>query len=285
MSDSLFTVHHKADPDRQGPQVWLLHGVFADHRLWDPVLPALGDLDVVRLDGPGHGEAPLQRPMPSLLDQVEDLAQLIRTRARRPVVLAGHSWGGMLGLRLAATQPDLLDGLVLTNTPLQRTTGMSRWGFQAQQFLLRVGFPVGTYGRLAARSLYGRAHRTDHPEVLSATAANLRRLGRRSALATLQRVLLEPDDAVDLLATSSVPTTLHAGVDDYVDNPALRERLSAVGHALVQHEGGHMGPAEAPEHLAEAIRHMVGRVSRQRHARRGSTRRSPNTRIGPTVGR
>ncbi|MEO0606412.1 MAG: alpha/beta hydrolase, partial [Myxococcota bacterium] len=155
MPDSLFTVHPSPAAASRSPQIWLLHGVFTDHRLWDPVLAGLDDLDVVRLDGPGHGEAGRDRPMPALMHQVEDLAALIRARAAGRVVVVGHSWGGMLGLRLAATQPDVVDGLVLTNTPLLRASGTSRLGFRAQGLLLQVGFPLGTYGRIAARSLYG----------------------------------------------------------------------------------------------------------------------------------
>ncbi|MEO0606030.1 MAG: hypothetical protein AAF211_31670, partial [Myxococcota bacterium] len=93
-----------------------------------------------------------------------------------------------------------------------------------------------------------------------ATASILKRLGRRGALSTLRRVLLEPTDAVDLLAEVEVPTTLHAGVDDYAGNEAVRRRVSAVGQTILRHEGGHMGPVEAPEHLAAAIRGMVSRV-------------------------
>ncbi|MEN0063228.1 MAG: alpha/beta hydrolase [Myxococcota bacterium] len=260
MPDSLFTVHRSAvsDPGSSGaPQVWLLHGVFTDHRLWDPVLPALHGLDVVRLDAPGHGEAALDREMPSLMDQVDDLAELIRARARHPVVLAGHSWGGMLGLRLAAAKPDVLAGLVLTNTPLRRNSGTSRLGFRAQQLLLWAGFPLGSYGRIAARSMYGHEYQRTHPEVLDTTASTLKRLGRRGARSTLQRVLLEPEDAIDLLAGLKVPVTLHAGVDDYAGNDQVRALASTAGHPIHHHEGGHMGPAEAPLHLAEAIRGMV----------------------------
>ncbi len=43
---SPFTVHH-VRPVPGAPPVVLLHGVYADHHLWDPVLPLLGGLDLL----------------------------------------------------------------------------------------------------------------------------------------------------------------------------------------------------------------------------------------------
>lgn len=48
--------------------------------------------------------------------RIEDVAERIASRIERPVLLAGHSTGGCIALRLAATHPDLVAGLLLANT-------------------------------------------------------------------------------------------------------------------------------------------------------------------------
>jgi pimeloyl-ACP methyl ester carboxylesterase len=233
--------------------VRLLHGVFADHHLWDGVVARVPGLDAVALDAPGHGTAPRLDPLPDL----DGLVDLLAAELGPPAVLAGHSWGGMLALRLAVRHPGRVLGLLLCNTPLEPAP---RAGFRAQRALLAAGLPTGAYGRIAAGALYGRAHLAAHPEVRAATAATLRGLGRRGARDVLRRVLLEPGDAVDLLRRVAVPAVLLAGAEDYVGSAALRARVAATGHELRLVPGGHMSPAEAPAEVGAALAEVAGRA-------------------------
>jgi pimeloyl-ACP methyl ester carboxylesterase len=163
----------------------------------------------------------------------------------------------MLALRLAVRHPDRVLGLLLCNTPLEPAP---RAGFRAQRALLAAGLPPGTYGRIAAGALYGRAHLAAHPEVRTATARTVAGLGRRGARDVLRRVLLEPGDAVPLLRRVAVPVVLLAGTEDYVASPALRARVAGTGHELRLVPGGHASPAEAPAEVAAALSEVVGRV-------------------------
>ena len=257
---STFVVHHLR-PEPGAAPVLLLHGVFTDHHLWDPVVPLLDGLDVTALDSPLHGNAVRRAPLTDLADQVELLAALVREQLRPPVVLAGHSWGGMLGLRLAAVHPELMSGLLLANTPLSRNRGVARLGFWTQRTLVAGGLPASTYGRVAAGALYGASYRREHPDILDTTARTTAALGRRGVVEVLDRILLEPEDAYALLPRLSVRVALVAGTEDYVSSSAAQARLAAVGHRLDQHPGGHMGPREAPEHLARRLRELVQRVA------------------------
>lgn len=152
-------------------------------------------------------------------------------------------------------------GLVLTNTPLLRTRGRSRAGFHTQRAMLSAGLSPGRYGRIAATSLYGRDHRRRHPEVIAETGRTVAALGRRGTLEIIDRVLLQPADVTDLLARLTIPAVLVAGEQDYVGSPEVRSTVAAAGHELRSHPGGHMGPAEAPEHLAHLLRELADTVS------------------------
>ena len=86
-----------------------IHGVPDTHRLWAPVLEALGEGDWICPDMPGFGA-----PVPDGFDASMDayacwLAALLAETAERaggPVHLVGHDWGGLLVQRVAGLHPN-----------------------------------------------------------------------------------------------------------------------------------------------------------------------------------
>jgi pimeloyl-ACP methyl ester carboxylesterase len=95
------------------PTLVLAHGWSQDLRTWDRVL---GDLrragvtaPVVRYDHRGHGgsESP-GREGATIGRAADDLAALITDHVEGPVVLAGHSMGGVTLMALAERHPDLV---------------------------------------------------------------------------------------------------------------------------------------------------------------------------------
>ena len=237
------------------PEVVLLHCVFMDSSLWDAVTPHL-PVATTAVDMPGHGLSPAPTAGATLADHVRAVEETVERVADAPVVVAGHSWGGMVGLRLALARPDLVRAVALVNTPLLRTTGSTRLGFRAQRGLLAAGMGPGAYGRIAARALVGEEHLGGHPEVVDAMAARTSRLGRRGVREVLRAVLLDPDGALDALDRLDLPWLAVAGEDDYVLGGEVRERLLARGR-LHEVPGSHSSPMEAPAEVAAAIGELV----------------------------
>jgi 3-oxoadipate enol-lactonase len=80
--------------------------------IWDPQLPALAGKRVVRVDHPGHGDAPLVA-----FADVADLADRVLERVGDGTFsFIGLSLGGAIGMQLALVAPDRLDRLVLACT-------------------------------------------------------------------------------------------------------------------------------------------------------------------------
>ncbi|MGY1687605.1 alpha/beta fold hydrolase [Geodermatophilus sp. SYSU D00867] len=120
-------VHHDAWlPDGEARAVVVLHhGDFGEHLgLYAPLgrrLAADG-IAVHALDAIGHGRSDGARDlMLSRDDQADDLRTLAAiARARhpgRPLVLTGHSGGGVAALLLAQRSPDLAEALVVSDPP------------------------------------------------------------------------------------------------------------------------------------------------------------------------
>jgi pimeloyl-ACP methyl ester carboxylesterase len=89
----------------------LVHGWTQDHRTWDFVLPHLDPgVRVLRYDLRGHGGSAHARPGSATIARLaDDLAEVIADRVPSgPLVLAGHSMGGMTLMVLAERHPSLV---------------------------------------------------------------------------------------------------------------------------------------------------------------------------------
>jgi pimeloyl-ACP methyl ester carboxylesterase len=111
-------------PDRAAATVLLLHGYQLSQRLWARQVEALRerrpDLRVVTYDHRGHGRSERGRSERATLGQLaRDLRRVLDTVTHGPVVVAGHSMGGMTVMSLA--EQKLLDrvagvGLLATSS-------------------------------------------------------------------------------------------------------------------------------------------------------------------------
>jgi lipase len=104
-------LHAWGPPD--GPPVLVVHGVTNTgaryRRLAEEQLPGYR---VVAPDLRGHGGSTWDPPW-SLDRHVEDLAETADAASVRGAAVVGHSFGGLLGMALAAPRPDLVDRLAL----------------------------------------------------------------------------------------------------------------------------------------------------------------------------
>ena len=103
----------------------LLHGVGLRAESWAKQLLAFdGHVQLIALDLPGHGESARLAPRtPRLEDYRDALVRFIEEVIGQPVILAGHSLGGLLALELACARSDLTLGLAALNTVFQRSPG------------------------------------------------------------------------------------------------------------------------------------------------------------------
>ena len=103
--------------NEQSP-ILLLHGATNRWQSFSPIIPYFTeDFHVYALDFRGHGLSQRARSY-TLSDYLSDTYAFIKETIKRPVVIVGHSLGGMVGLLLAAYYPDLIKKLVIIDTPL-----------------------------------------------------------------------------------------------------------------------------------------------------------------------
>lgn len=100
-----------------GPWLVFVNSLGTDMRLWDAVSTRLaGRCRILSYDKRGHGLSDVPPGPYTLDDHVGYLLALMAHAVIERAVLCGCSVGGMIALALAARRPELVAGLVLSNT-------------------------------------------------------------------------------------------------------------------------------------------------------------------------
>ena len=136
-----------------GPPIVLLHGLGGSRSNWAFVAPELARTRrVLVVDLPGHGRSTALPAAPGLGPYADRVAKLLEEEGHAPADVVGHSFGGLVGIRLAARRPELVRSLVLT-----AAAGITSSTRQAERALALVGWiqpgrKVSPYWRAVARS-------------------------------------------------------------------------------------------------------------------------------------
>lgn len=232
--------------EASGPEpvrVLLLHGwarTHGDFRATAELLAARG-YGSVAIDLPGFGASPPPAASGGARTYAPVVEAVLREVAPDGAIVVGHSFGGRVGLVVAAQSPDLVRALVVTGAPLVRTTSTRRAParYRAARWLHRHGWLAES--RLdALRQRYGSA---DY----------------RAASGVMRDVLVATvnESYDDELANWRGPTAMvwGAGDTDVPESVAERARTMLAGPTTLRVlDGvGHLVPTEAPDALADAV--------------------------------
>ena len=269
------SVHVRTPPgaDASTPTVVIGHGWTLTHRTWSPVVDALGELPVrvVAWDQRGHGESGLglgRRAVDtlSISHLGRDLAAVIDdvVPAGSPLVLAGHSLGGMTVLSYAGQFPevvrDRVGGVLLVSTASHGLTTGSRRLEAAAMAALAKGLPLRA-GRLVTQGAQRRvafgegASEQDVAHARAQVAAT-----RLTTVGAFYGALSRLDESRSLEALAGVPVRILVGSRDRLTPPSLSRRIhdGIPGSDLTVLEGrGHMLTYEAAPEVADALRSLL----------------------------
>ena len=107
-----------AEGPNNGPVLLLIHGQAVDWKNYAKVLPKLSQqFHVFAIDCYGHGNSARVPEKYCTVALGTDIAIFIEKVIDTPVIVSGHSSGGLLAAWLAANKPDLVQGVVLEDPP------------------------------------------------------------------------------------------------------------------------------------------------------------------------
>jgi pimeloyl-ACP methyl ester carboxylesterase len=270
-------LHVEIDGQESPVTVILAHGWTLDATTWGPVAHALSGVRVVRYDHRGHGRSAPVDPSTMTIEQLaDDLAAVIaRLAPNGPLVLGGHSMGGMTIMALAERHPELAaraQGIALVATAAggladhnlglpprvaaaiklgeQRMFGSPRWTARQALGSARMLTP-GLRWLLLGPHADARARRITVEAVAGC---------RPSAVAGFRPALDAHERDAALAAFACTPTVVLAGTHDRLTPvPMARRIVDALPSAqlTVFPGAGHMLPVERVEGVAARLAVLV----------------------------
>jgi pimeloyl-ACP methyl ester carboxylesterase len=223
------------------PTVLWLHGLGESGRCFEAIVghPALARLGALIPDLPGYGaSAPAVPPRP-LAVVADDLAGWLAARGAPPVVVVGHSMGGVIGVLLAERHPARVSRLVDVDGNV--SPGDCTYSSRADAGLAALCTFVDELGATDA------AHR--------GYAASLRLADPATFLLHSRELvaLSAPGTMAERMARLPVPVTYVAGAPGGAC-PRSRELLAAAGVPTIAIEpAGHWPFVDRPEAFAAAL--------------------------------
>jgi pimeloyl-ACP methyl ester carboxylesterase len=245
-----------------GEPLLLLHGLGGSTANWVELLPELvARFRVLAVDWPGHaGSGALPRTA-RIGDFAGVAARVLEAEEAGPALVAGHSFGGQVALRLARDRPELVRGLLLVSPAgISTTTRGARLVVVASTIVRPGRFVAPFRGRYSVRSWYRRAvfrpwFVSDAVALTPAAAhALLDAMPRHTDTTTAGRAMLADDPRTDL-GSISCPVVLVWGARDAqlpLDDAFEYARRLRANLRLVA-DCGHLAIVERPRAVLDAL--------------------------------
>jgi pimeloyl-ACP methyl ester carboxylesterase len=226
-----------------------LHGVGGGHHAWEHQVPYFGKRGYPShaWDQPGYGHSPTVEPYD--LEHISaSLARLIESLGNEPMVLVGHSMGGLIAQETYVRYPQLVKALALCFTSPAFAGGDSEFtkqfiaaridpldqGRSMAEIAARLIPTMGSNSKLAEQIMAGVP-----PETYRKAVHLLTTFDRRKELADIK-----------------VPTLLVAGANDRTAPPAVMEKMwekiPSAEYVLLE-DCGHLGPMDQPDAFNAAL--------------------------------
>lgn len=235
-------VYINKDPSIKIPII-LLHGVYFDHHLWAAQVEEIKDRTVISVDMPLHGNSRENiKAMWTLNDCALMLMEILNSLQIDKVVAVGHSWGSMTILRAAHKHPQRFASIGLCNMPLRAALKKQKVIFALQHSMLLFR---NFYTKQASKALFGKTSLKQNPSLINNLKRPMSILSNEQIKQVDNNVILNADDATDLIRTLKTKAIALKGKDDYVPTPPNIETIIV--------DGGHISPLEKPKEVSNLI--------------------------------
>lgn len=252
----------------EGPGLLFAHGLLVDRDVFAAQIRVLSQTHrCIVLDMPGHGQSGYRPDGWTLDDISDDLALMIRELSLGKVTFIGQSQGGMVGIRLAAREPDCVSGLVLIGTSARAEFPERLDSWKAQREVILNGSDAGRQSLFTdiQHRLNGERWLADHPDEAQRERAVMLSHNRAGLALALDAAVFKRDDIRPLLPMITVPTLIVSGESDRATPPELSHEMAKAipGSTLrLLPETGHHPTIEAADSVTEAIASFLLKIAR-----------------------
>ncbi|HEY2021563.1 alpha/beta hydrolase [Paraburkholderia sp.] len=224
----------------------LVHGAFVDGSSWNGV--------VAKLQRKGYHVSSVQNPLTSLADDVAATRRVL-ARESGPVLLVGHSWGGVVITEVAANAPNVA-GLVYV-AALAPELHQSAMDVMKQAAPMPAGDSISTDSNgflWLDRAHYRADLAADVPETVTRVLA-------AAQVPIAAKAFNEP---VDQVGWKDKPSWYLLTTKDRAVSPALQKAIAErIGAKIVPVASSHLAPVAHASAVADAIDRAARELSRQ----------------------
>ena len=283
---------HNVDLGSGSPALVLESGIAASSLSWRPLQQRIACFTrVLSYDRAGLGWSAPAEPR-SLTQLVAELHSLIQHRAVPvPIILVGHSFGGLVVRAYTAAHPELVAGLILLDPVLPadwcavspgrrrllaRGVALSRRGaLLARLGVVRLAITLAERGARLIPRLINRVSSGEGSGVPERLIGEVRKLPPElwplikaqwcqpksfHAMASYLALLPEACEETDQLPPTEIPLTIISAANATPAQLAEWDRLAPAHHIRAK-SAGHWIHLDEPELVLTAIREMIERVS------------------------
>jgi pimeloyl-ACP methyl ester carboxylesterase len=238
---------YQRNPDTANTPIIFLHGVYFDHHLWDRVIESIQDRTTYSIDMPFHGlSKEITKNDWTLDDCAEMFLEILDGLQISEVIAVGHSWGSMTILRAACRQPQKFKSVLLCNMPFKAASKGQKLIFGLQHVM--VAFR-NFYSHQAAKALFGKTSIKEMPLLYNELKRPMDLLSNRQVRQIDHAVIIEADDAVELIKSLPIKAVALKGEEDYVPSPPDMETFVV--------KGGHVSPLEQPGDVINLVSRLI----------------------------
>ena len=243
------------------PTAVFIHGVLNDHSVWILQTRYLAHhgWNVLAIDLPGHGKSGGEAPT-SVEGAALSVAAWLDAAGVHKAALIGHSWGSLIALEIAATQPDRVSHLAMVGTAFPMAVSPALLAMSQAQPLQAIDLvnqfshsmlapPPSAMG--PGTWLYGTARALMRRVLASNGAVNIFYRGFKAC-----------DDyktGLEAMARVRCPVLLVLGQNDQMTPPKAAQGLGrhAANATVVVVAAGHQMMLEAPEAVLSALKDFL----------------------------
>lgn len=246
------------------PLVALANGVLADARGWAPQVAVLSKrYRVLTFDFPGQGRSEaLERPV-RVSEQAQGASALLEEVGGARVHWIGISYGGEVGLTLAAHRPERFESLIVADSVASIDTTLA-WRVEAWLAAAKTGDPDLLY-RVAVPDIFSAGYIEAHAQAMEVVRTGFHALNLTSVVHLLARY--GDYDVTAQLEEIRVPTLLLCGELDTIKPPfamkAMADRMPTSEYFSVP-GAGHALPIEKPNEFMTASLGFLAKRGRER---------------------
>jgi 3-oxoadipate enol-lactonase len=253
-------IHYRRKGSAGAPLVVFANSLGTDLRIWNGVLDRLGGvIESICYDKRGHGLSDAPSAPYTLDDHIDDLAGLLGHLQVEQAIFCGTSVGGMIALGLAARRPEMVRGLILSDTA--HKIGSDELWNQRIDHIRQHGIE-GIADAILER-WFSESFRQTAPQAVAGWRNMLVRTPVEGYVGTC--AALRDADLTEAARNLKAPVLCLCGSEDGATPPDLVRSMSTLiaGARFQLVDGaGHLPCIEASDQLASAITEFIEETKR-----------------------